>query len=94
MAKAKAVDGVTTGMSPYTPLELQEMGVAAEAAGGAPETPPEGPALLGSGWGGISGTTNLAPQCTVPNVTSWEVRRYHTRHQNYRRYHYHHAPAS
>lgn len=49
---------------------------------------------FGSGWGGIISTTGLAPQCTVPNVTSDMVRRYHTRHQNYRRYHYHHAPAS
>lgn len=49
---------------------------------------------LGSGWGGVSGTTNLAPQCTVPNITANIVRRYHTRHQNYRRYHYHHALAS
>ena len=52
------------------------------------------PSNLGSGWGGVSGTTNLAPQCKVPNDTSFLVRRYHTRHQNYRRYHYHHAPAS
>lgn len=49
------------------------------------------PSELGSGWGGVAGSTNLAPQCTVPNITVNIVRRYHTRHQNYRRYHYHHA---
>jgi hypothetical protein len=49
---------------------------------------------FGSGWGGESGSTGLAPQCIVPNETSDMVRRYHTRHQNYRRYHYHHAPDS
>jgi len=77
-----------TGLTPFTPIQLQEAGVASDSAGG------DGPAIpvaFGAGW---AGGATLAPQCTVPNVTSWQVRRYHTRHQNYRRYHYHHAPAS
>jgi hypothetical protein len=96
MAQEKAVDGVTTGMSPYTPLELQEMGIDSDT--GDPGTgEPEEPVVPGQ-WGyGVEpkwAGPGLAPHCTVPNLTSWQVRRYHTRHQNHRRYHYHHAPAS
>ncbi len=87
--------GVKTGLTPYTPLQIQAAALAATGQGPqAPEIEPPEMVLQGSGWGGIAGTTNLAPQCTVPNVTSWLARRYHTKHQNYRRYHYHHAPAS
>ena len=79
-----------TGLSPFTPLELQDAGVAAEGAE-PPEMPPAIPIALGPVW---NGGTTYAPQCTVPNATSFLVRRYHTRHQNHQRYHYHHAPAS
>jgi hypothetical protein len=38
--------------------------------------------------------SGLAPQCPPvgTNQTFWLTRRYHTRHQRYQTYHYHHAP--
>jgi len=76
-----AEDRPKTGYSGLTPLQLQEMGVASEDTG----------ASVDPLWDHSAG---LAPQSNAANGTNWQVRRYHTRHQKRRRYHYHHAPNS
>lgn len=39
-----------------------------------------------------SGTTAIAPQCPVPNVTIFIDRHRYRRHRQHVTYHYHHAP--